>query len=48
MNRQALFSDGTGSYVWPPDPSVNGRITIRFRTAKDDVDGLYPEKKDCR
>lgn len=41
MNRQALFSDGTGSYVWPPDPSVNGRITIRFRTAKDDVEKVW-------
>ena len=41
MNKQALFSDGTGSYVWPPDPSVNSRITIRFRTAKDDVENVW-------
>lgn len=38
MNREALFSDGTSSYVIPPEPQENEKIRIRFRTAKDDVD----------
>ena len=38
MNREALFSDGTSSYVIPPEPKENEKIRIRFRTAKDDVD----------
>ncbi|MEG0227359.1 MAG: glycoside hydrolase family 13 protein [Lachnospiraceae bacterium] len=38
MNKQALFSDGTESYVIPPEPNMNETVNIRFRTAKDDVD----------
>ena len=38
MNIDALFSDGTGDYVIPPEPNKNQWIKIRFRTAKDDVD----------
>ena len=38
MREQALFCDGTASYVNPPQPAENETITLRFRTAKDDVD----------
>lgn len=38
MKEQALFCDGTASYVNPPQPAENETITLRFRTAKDDVD----------
>lgn len=38
MNRDALFSDGTSSYVNPAEPDKNELVKIRFRTAKDDVD----------
>lgn len=38
MKEQALFCDGTASYVIPPEPVENEMITLRFRTAKDDVD----------
>ena len=38
MNRQALFCDGTGSYVIPPEPALHEEITLRFRTAKKDED----------
>lgn len=37
MNKQALFSDGTEQYVYPSEPMENQEVTIRFRTAKDDV-----------
>ena len=38
MNTDALFSDGTSGYVLPPEPEINQKIKIRFRTAKDDAD----------
>lgn len=38
MNKDALFSDGTSSYVIPAEPKENEKVRIRFRTAKDDVD----------
>ena len=37
MNKQALFSDGTDQYVYPPEPAENQEMTLRFRTARDDV-----------
>ncbi len=37
MKKQALFCDGTAGYVIPPEPECNQKITLRFRTAKDDV-----------
>ena len=40
MNEQALFCDGTASYVSPPEPAENERVTLRFRTAKGDVDSV--------
>jgi alpha-glucosidase len=53
MNKDALFSDGTSSYVIPAEPKVNEIIKIRFRTAANDVDevdivekgGRYPMQK---
>lgn len=38
MNREALFSDGTGQYLVPAEPNKYDVVTIRFRTAKNDVD----------
>lgn len=38
MNEKALFCDGTISYVIPAEPEINEKITLRFRTGKDDVD----------
>lgn len=38
MNKEALFSDGTGNYLVPSEPKKNEIVTIRFRTAKNDVD----------
>jgi len=41
MNRQALFCDGTGGYVIPPEPQKDQEIRLRFRTAKDDAEAVY-------
>ena len=38
MNKKALFSDGTGQYLVPSEPNEFETVTIRFRTAKQDVD----------
>ena len=38
FNRRALFSDYTGEYVSPEEPMPYDRVTIRFRTAKNNVD----------
>ena len=41
MNRAALFCDGTQYYVSPQEPKANEKITLRFRTAKNDVGQVY-------
>lgn len=41
LNSRALFSDTTGNFVTPPEPSAYEKITIRFRTAKNNVDRVY-------
>ena len=38
MNRDALFCDGTQDYVIPAEPEINDKITLRFRTAHNDVE----------
>lgn len=38
LDKEALFSDGTKDYRIPPEPKENGTVTIRFRTAKNNVD----------
>ena len=38
MNRDALFCDGTGSYVIPPEPNKEETTDLLFRTAASDVD----------
>lgn len=37
MNREALFCDGTSSYVIPPEPAKGQMIKLRFRTARHNV-----------
>ena len=41
FNMEALFSDETENYVSPMEPMPGERVTIRFRTAKDNVDEVY-------
>ncbi len=38
MDRDALFCDGTSSYVIPPEPGKGERIRLRFRTARGNAD----------
>lgn len=41
LDKKALFSDMTGDYVNPPEPSAYGEVTIKFRTKKNNVDRVY-------
>ena len=41
FNRRALFSDTTKEYVTPAEPSRYDLVTIRFRTAKNNVDRVF-------
>jgi len=48
LNRRALFSDTTKDYVNPPEPGCYEKVTIRFRTAKNNVDRVFMVCKDER
>ncbi len=41
FNRRALFSDTTKEYVTPAEPSAYDLVTVRFRTAKNNVDRVF-------
>ncbi len=41
FNRRALFSDTTEDYVSPSQPEAGDKVTIRFRTAKNNVDRVF-------
>ena len=38
MNKQALFSDGTGQYLVPSQPEEFEVVKIRLRTMKNDIE----------
>ena len=38
FNIRALYSDTTSNYLSPEEPEVGDEITVRFRTAKNNVD----------
>ncbi len=38
FNRRALYTDTTENYIQPYQPEPNEKVTIRFRTAKNNVD----------
>ncbi|MGN0348929.1 MAG: glycoside hydrolase family 13 protein [Roseburia sp.] len=40
LKKEALFSDGSSDYRWPVEPKAGEKVTIRFRTAKDNVDAV--------
>ena len=46
MNRQALFTDETQDYRRPEEPDAGETVTLRFRTAKDDVDRVFYIEED--
>lgn len=39
--KEALFSDGTRDYRIPAEPTAFEEVTLRFRTAKDNVDIVW-------
>ena len=41
LRKNALFSDGTKDYRNPPEPKANEKVTLTFRTAKDNVDIVW-------
>ena len=45
MKKEALFSDGTGNFMTPAEPKAYETVTLRFRTAKDDVDEVKVLRK---
>ncbi len=47
MNKRALFCDGTGSYVFPPEPAPYQDVILQFRTAAGDVDSVLLIVEGC-
>jgi alpha-glucosidase len=41
FNTQALFSDGTKFFRDPPEPDAYSSVTIRFRSARENLDEAY-------
>lgn len=41
FNRRALFTDTTEQFVTPAEPSKYDLVTIRFRTAKNNIDRIF-------
>lgn len=48
LRKQALFSDGTKDYRTPAEPKENEKVTIRFRTACNNVDVVWLCTKEKR
>ena len=41
LNKHALFSDNSKYYMNPSEPELGEDVTVKFRTAKDNVDAVY-------
>lgn len=41
LNKRALFSDETEEYRQPVQPNISDKVTVYFRTLKDNVDTIY-------
>ena len=41
FSKDALFSDSTENYQSPMEPEPGQRVTIRFRTLRNNVDEVY-------
>lgn len=41
FNRKALFTDTTEHYISPAEPAGYDQVTIRFRTARNNVDSVF-------
>ena len=40
LNFGALFTDVTPNFVTPAEPNAGDDVTIKFRTARNNVDGV--------
>ena len=38
FDPQALFSDGTIDYRIPPEPKINEKVKIRFRSGRENIE----------
>ena len=41
INRAALFADENEDFRIPSEPDADQQVTLRFRTARGDVDSVY-------
>ena len=41
FNVEAFFCDETENYVTPMEPAVGETVTLRFRTARNNVDHVF-------
>ena len=41
FNKKALFSDTTENYISPAEPNAYSDVTIRFRSAKNNIDKVF-------
>lgn len=41
LNKEAFFSDGTEYYRSPAEPKAGEKVTIRFRTQRNNVDSVF-------
>lgn len=39
--KRALFSDTTENYLFPAEPNPYGNVSVKFRTARNNVDSVY-------
>lgn len=48
LRKRGLFADGTADYRQPPEPEAGELVTLRFRTAKNNVDAVWLYTGDSR
>ncbi len=41
LRKKALFADGTRDYRNPPEPEKGEKVTLTFRAAKNNIDGVW-------
>ena len=45
INRQALFADENEEFRIPAQPDAGQVVTLRFRTARDNIDNVYYQEE---
>ncbi|MDR1913861.1 MAG: hypothetical protein LBQ68_05195 [Clostridiales bacterium] len=41
INVEAIFADETDTYLTPSEPKLGEKITLRLRTARNNVSGVF-------